>query len=369
MNPVPVFAPEEQLDIKESDIPIRNLWHMLLYAWDEPPNLSNNLMQDEESAPTLDTLLCLILIRLIEQRFRIGLGRNYLDENHIIKGIRGQINFGESLKKNLFIQGQAFCKYQEFSINVPKNQIVRTTLQRMVSLGNFGVKKFFSQEICQRLRRASMTMDGVDFVELSLDFINRQQLGRNDRDYRIMLAICRLLLQKYMPLSNVGRSPLPFIDTFDLLLHHVYELFVANFYKYHLLDWQVDSQKILGWNERFENPYLPIMKPDLVLEEKSSKRTIVLDTKFTSQTVRNQFGGERFQSSHLYQMYSYLKTQEELSDHKRVASGILLYPTSRVNRFNERIELLNHDIRISCVDLSAPWQDIERNLLNLISEN
>ena len=368
MNPVILVAPEEQLDIKESDIPIRNLWHMLLYAWNEPPNSSNSLKQDEESAPTLDSLLCLILIRLIEQRFRIGLGRNYLDENHIIKGIRGQINFGESLKKNLFNKGQTSCRYQEFGINVPKNQIVRTTLQRMVSLGNFGVKKSDAQEISQRLRRASMTMDGVDIVELSLEFINRQQLGRNDRDYRIMLAICRLLLQRHMPLSNVGQSPLPSIDTFGLLMNRVYELFVANFYKYHLLDWKVDSQKVLEWNERFKISYLPIMKPDLVLEEKSSKRTIVLDTKFTPQTVRNQFGGERFQSSHLYQMYSYLKTQEELSDNKRVASGILLYPASGLNRFNERIELLNHDIHISSIDLSTPWQEIEQNLLELILE-
>lgn len=368
MNPVVLVAPEEQLDIKESDIPIRNLWHMLLYAWNEPPNPSNSLKQDEETAPTLDTLLCLILIRLIEQRFRIGLGRNYLDENHIIKGIRGQINFGESLKKNLFIQGKTFCRYQEFGINVPKNQIVRTTLQRMVSLGNFGVNKSDAQELSQRLRRASMTMDGVDIVELSLEFINRQQLGRNDRDYRIMLAICRLLLQRHMPLPVVGQSQLPSVDTYGLLLHDIYEKFVANFYKYHLLDWQVDSQKILKWNKRFENPYLPIMKPDLVLEEKSSKRTIVLDTKFTPQTVRNQFGGEKFQSGHLYQMYSYLRTQEELSDHKRVASGILLYPASRINRLNERIELLNHNIHISSIDLSTPWQEIEMNLLDLISE-
>lgn len=39
-----------------------------------------------------------------------------------------------------------------------------------------------------------------------------------------------------------------------------------------------------------------------------------------------------------------------------------------MNRFNERIELLNHDIHMSCIDLSAPWQDIESKLLELITE-
>lgn len=361
-----LISPEEQLDIKVTDIPIRNIWHMLLYAWDEPPNSRNSIKQDEELAPTLDTLLCLILIRLIQQRFRIGLGRSYLDDNHIIRGIRGQVNFGESLKNNLFYKGQTFCQFQEFSANVPKNQIVRTTLQRMVHLGRFGHDRSYSQDVCQRLRRASMSMDGVNMVELSLDFIDRQHLGRNDKDYRIMLAICRLLLQKYMPVSNEGRLSLTSIDTFGFLMHNIYELFVANFFKHHLLDWKVSPQKIFRWNELSKNQYLPIMRPDLVLEEKSTKRTLVLDTKYSRQTVKNQFGDEKFQSSHLYQMYAYLKTQEEMSELHRISSGILLYPKSGLNKIDTCIELPNHSIYISCIDLSDPWHEIERNLLEMI---
>jgi len=347
-----LLAPDEHLELKESDIPIRNIWHMLLYAWNEPPQTSTSLMQNEEDAPNLDTLLCLVLIRLIQQRFRIGLSRNYLDENHPIKGIRGQVNFGESLKKNLFNKGQAFCRYQEFSINVPKNQIIRTTLQRMVRLGQFGPNKSYTQDIRQRLRRASMTMDGVDFVELSLNFINRQELGRNDKDYRIMLSICKLLLQRHMPFYSEGQIDISRIDNFDVLMHHIYELFIANFYKYHLAAWHVSPQKTFGWNEKSGNQYLPSMRPDLVLEEFATKRTIVLDTKYTSQTNKNQYGGEKFHSDHLYQMYSYLKTQEELSEQKRTAAGILLYPASRSKKLNESIELLYHTISILSIDLS-----------------
>jgi 5-methylcytosine-specific restriction enzyme subunit McrC len=236
----------------------------------------------------------------------------------------------------------------------------------MVKLGNFGKNSSYSQEVCQRLRRASMTMDGVDFVELSLDLIDRQELGRNDRDYKIMLAICRLLLQRNMPVSSDGKSSLYYIDPFGLLMHHIYELFVANFYKYHLSDWNVSSQKVFEWNERFKTQYIPIMKPDLVLEEKLTNRTIVLDTKFTPQTVTNQFGDKKFHSGHLYQMYAYLKTQEDISEQKRVASGILLYPRSELNSISSSIELYNHTINVSCINLSDPWQEIETNLLEMI---
>jgi len=68
-------------------------------------------------------------------------------------------------------------------------------------------------------------------------------------------------------------------------------------------------------------------------------------------------------------MYAYLKTQEELSDQKKIASGILLYPKSRKNNINTSIELLSHTMKISCIDLSKPWQDIERDLLEIVESS
>ena len=59
----------------EHGIPIRNLWHMLLYAWNEPSTPNHISMGDVESAPTLDALLALILIKILQQRMRIGLGQ------------------------------------------------------------------------------------------------------------------------------------------------------------------------------------------------------------------------------------------------------------------------------------------------------
>ena len=360
---------EELVDLKESDIPIRNIWYMLLYAWNEPPQFQNYMYQAEEEAPSLDALLCSILIRLIQQRLRIGLGRNYLDENHLIRGIRGQINFGDSLKRNTFNKGETYCKFQEFSINVPKNQIIRTTLMRMVLLGDFGPNTANAKSIRQNLRMVSQIMDRVDIVELSIGFIRRQQLGRNDRDYRIMLAICELLLHRYMPEGNQGRHHLPMFKDQNLVMHHIFELFVANFYRFHLQGWDVFPQKTISWHEKTENKYLPSMRPDLVLIEKGSKRVIILDTKFTRQTTRNQWGGEVFHSSHLYQMYAYLKTQEGLSEQHQSAKGILLYPTSRQTSLNEIINLTNHTLGIQSINLSSSWQEIEKNLITLITNH
>jgi hypothetical protein len=48
------------------------------------------------------------------------------------------------------------------------------------------------------------------------------------------------------------------------------------------------------------------------------------------------------------------------------AAGIMQHPATHY-KLSESIELQDHMIRIECVDLAAPWQDIEGYLLNLVT--
>ena len=93
------------------------------------------MLDDIEDAPTLDALLASILAKLIQQRLRIGLGRSYIDEKHLLRGIRGRVNFNDSLKYHAFEKGQAYCESQQYSPNVPKNQIILSTLVRLIQIG------------------------------------------------------------------------------------------------------------------------------------------------------------------------------------------------------------------------------------------
>lgn len=359
--------PKEKIQFTEYGIPIRNLWHMLLYAWNEIPLKNHPVMADVERAPTLDALLASILMKLMQGRLRIGLGGNYVNEEQTRPAIRGRIDFAESLKQRAFERGEAVCEFQPYSANAPRNQIIRTTLSRLVQMGQFGPDGNQANILRHGLRRLVRNLDGIDLIEITPDLIHRQQLSRNDSDYRLMLAICALILQRQMPTESAGRESLPRIDRGALILHKVYERFVANFYLIHLDGWMVTAQKRLEWPEKtVANQYLPSMVPDLVLQEKSSSQLVILDTKFTARSlIENQWGKEIFDSSHLYQLYAYLKSQEHLSEAHRRALGILLYPAIH-GTFSERIELQDHVIRIECIDLTTSWQDIETQLLHLI---
>ena len=352
----------------EYGIPIRNLWHMLMYAWNEAPTKNHWSMEAVEEAPTLDALLASILARLIRQRMRIGLGRSYVDQHQSIQGIRGRIKFAESLRQRTFERGEVYCEFQQYSANSPKNQIVRSTLARLVQIGNFGPDHGKAERLRHDLRLLTRSLDGIDLIELKLDFIRRQQFDHNDSDYRLMLAICELILQRQVPTEATGGHALPAIDHDALVLYNVYERFVANFYRIHLKGYRVKSQSRLSWHAKYDNPYLPSMQPDLIIQNGRSGEIIVLDTKFTAKSlIENEWGNEVFDTSHLYQLYAYLSSQKYVSEQHQKASGILLYPAIH-HKLSERIELQDHLIRIECIDLTAPWQDIERHLLELVTK-
>src|SRR5688572_7156039 len=350
--------------LTQHGIPIRNLWHMLLYAWQDYSVTSQITLSDVEESPTLDALLASMLSKLIRQRLRIGLGRDYKNESGLLKGIRGKINFPESLRRNAFEQGQAFCEFHQYDLNIPKNQFVRSTLVQLIQTGNFK-----SNELRHQLRTLAKSLDSVDLIQLNYDLIRRTGLNENDRDYKLMLAICELIYQRNIPMDASVKNKLPTLNRDELTLHLIYEKFVANFYRLHLKGWRVTAQKYLTWHEAFPNPLLPTMKPDLVLEEKSTGRILILDTKFTAKSlIENQWGKVEFDSSHLYQLYTYLKTQEHVSEKHRQAVGILLYPSVSQKILSETVQLQDMSLRVESVDLSAQWQEIEKRLIEIVTQ-
>lgn len=353
--------------VSKSGIPIRNLWYMLLYVWNAF-QMKDQWRVEVDNAPSLDALLGSILARLIQQRLRIGLGRNYKHEQSQISGIRGRVDFAESLKRLAFQHGRAHCRYESFSANVPKNQIVRSTLARLVQIGDFGPDRARVDDLRAKLRRLVRVMDAIDLVELKREQIRRQQLERNDSDYTLMLAFCLLLLQRQMPTEAPGESKLPRLDVDrdTLTLGYLFEQFIAKFYKTHLsAEWDISSQRRIHWPTEKDSPYLPAMYLDLEMQHKHSHKLVVLDTKFTANIlVTGRWGKPLFDRSHLFQIYAYLRSQAHCSENHRSATGILLYPTVH-HRLSEAIPVQGHEIRWETVDLAQPWEEIEKDLLKI----
>ena len=357
-------AKESEQGTFAESVPIRNVWHMLVYVWREL-RLLERWKADVESAPTMDGLFAKVLSNLVRERLRIGLGRSYASNAQLLHGIRGQIDFDKSLKLLAFQNAQAFCRFQVFSANVVKNQIIRSTLHYLVQRGDFGSNRAEASRLRHQVQKLVRDLDHINLIELKPNMIRRQELERDDRDYILMLAICNIIIKRQMPSESTGSRNLYGVDRDLVFLWKLFENFVANFFELRLSDWNVAAQKTIYWPAENKIDFLPVMKVDLVMRHKHAGRLVVIDTKFTSKSlVKGQFGDWKFNRDHIFQLYAYLRSQEEQSMHHQTATGMLLYPTVNFH-LSQHIQIQGHRLRWETIDLSKPWQEIEASLIRL----
>ena len=348
--------------LTSNNVPVRNLWHMLSYSWKDL-RLLNRWKGDVDKAPSFDALLAKILSNLVSQRLRIGLGRNYRPEEKTLSNLRGRIDFTTSIKKMHFQNAKAHCRYQSFDSNVIKNQIIRSTLNTVSTSGHFGTDKEIASNLRQKLRRIVQRLSHIDLIEVRPAIIKRQQLERDDYDYQLMLTICNLILSRQIPNEQNANHSSQQVDRDWKFVCRLFESFVANFYRYHLTGWAVQSQRSLSWPTKDQSRYLPKMKPDLILLHHDTQTRIILDTKFTPNSLKQGWHNNlTFDSSHLYQLYSYIRSQEHKWGPMR---GVLLYPAAR-HSLSETVQMNEHHVHWQTIDLSLPWQEIEENLLALV---
>ena len=107
-------------------IPILNLYFLLCYAWDK---LEESRLVDIEGIDSTELcdLLARVLIGGTSHLLKMGLDRGYVTKDEEVVGVKGRIEFGDSLKKNLFTRARSQCQFDELSYNVLHNQILKST--------------------------------------------------------------------------------------------------------------------------------------------------------------------------------------------------------------------------------------------------
>jgi len=108
------------------------------------------------------------------------------------------------------------------------------------------------------------------------------------------------------------------------------------------------------------------MRVDIVLNHPATKQRIVIDTKFNSVVTKGWYREKTLRSAYIYQIYAYLRSQEDNDDPLALhASGLLLHP-SIGETIDETVAIQGHSIRFATVDLGGTARKIRKQLTNLI---
>jgi 5-methylcytosine-specific restriction enzyme subunit McrC len=149
-------------------------------------------------------------------------------------------------------------------------------------------------------------------------------------------------------------------------MHRVFEEFVRNFYRTEQSRFRVSRSQVawdLAETSPLHDPFLPAMQTDITLQ--SFDRTIIMDTKFYGQILSGR-GSPKVQSSHLYQIMTYLTQWHAQNQQAPKPSGLLLYARTQEQDLDLRYVISGFELRVKTVDLRKPWREVDASLLELL---
>ena len=257
-----------------NEIPIRNIYYMLSYAYDVMKEGENVKLADEDFENIYD-LFGKILVNGLGLLIKRGFNREYINVSEEMPLLRGKIDVNETLKRQNHIVGKLNCEYDELSSNFLFNQIIKASIINLIKY------KGIDKQIREKLMNINRYFHDIDLIQLQKQHFSYIRYHRNNRFYRLIIDICEILFDELLVSPQKGETIFKdFIK--DGRMATLYEKFILNFYKKELSIIQVYSP-IFQWDkdldfEHVGTSFLPIMRTDVVLQ--SEREQLIIDLRF-----------------------------------------------------------------------------------------
>ena len=352
------------------NIPVRNIWLLMLYASDlyrQIDPIRRN--KAEENPDEIADLIAEILAHSVEYRLKRNLSFGYRTRDAVLSRVRGRIDLLRTERRQLLKWGRVACRFDELTIDTPRNRYVRAALERVARV----VRRPKLGSRCRTLA-ATLAQIGVIGERPSRRDVSIGSFGRLDVADRQMVTAAHLAFDLALPTEAIGAMHLSSPEREIMWFRNLYEKAVAGFYEVALAEsgWRVRAGTKLAWITGSRTPgidhILPSMITDIVLEDVGSGRRIVIDTKFNSILTRGWYREGTLRSQYLYQIYAYVMSQKGDDDPlSQNAEGVLLHPAIN-NMIDESVVIQGHRFRFATVDLGAGAPVIRQQLLDLVME-
>jgi 5-methylcytosine-specific restriction enzyme subunit McrC len=348
-------------------IPVRNLWLLTLYASDLFRLKDKDGVGVENAPDDLPDLVAEILAHAVQERQRRRLSLGYQTKEAALSRVRGRIDVLTTERHQLLSRGLIACRFDELTIDTPRNRFVRAALELISRLVQ-------APDLAHRCRKlaSDMKLMGVSGTPPTPRVMSADRFGRHDAADQYMVAAAKLAFDIALPTETAGARMLPLPDREERWVRKLFERAIGGFYDVVLSSqgWTVSAGSTLSWQIEFRTPgidlILPSMRTDIVLHQPQSGRRMVIDTKFNSILTSGWYRDDSLRSGYLYQIYAYLRSQVGRGDLSADgAEGLLLHP-SIGKSLDETVIIQGHRIRFMTVDLAADTSSIRAELLRAV---
>lgn len=347
-------------------IPVENIWVLMTYA--QRLRLADGTSPVASSASP-DGLLDVVIelfIQASKRKVKAGLTQEYISKTAALNRVRGRINALETESRQLLSSGRVSCTYQDYTTNTQLNNYLCNALKKSASLATSTALRSEARALVK-----VFVAHGVNNNSAKIPTPRITQIGLiGSRDFEI-LEIAKLLHMLSIPTEESGPSPIANPSKEEHWARQLFEKAMAGFFSHSLPknEYTVKSGSRIQWPiTDFSNGIsniLPNMITDIEIKSLTHSHKLVIDTKFNSITTQGRWSERSLRSQYLYQMYSYLRSQEEISPSLNSHSaGLLLHPTVD-EELEEFCVIQNHRLTFATVDLTRSPSHIKHRLMSI----
>lgn len=348
-------------------IPVRNIWFLMLYASSLFRYEGKRRVAIEDNPDYIPDLIAEVLSRIVERRLKRNLSFSYQSRKSVLNRVRGRIDQLTTDRHNLLARGMIACQFEDFTVNTPRNRLVRAALESIARIVHDKTLAHRCLVLSGTLKTLGVSGNKPTRTEISTDRINR-----NEADDQLMVAAAKLAFNMALPTEEAGNQLLPSPDREEAWVRLLYEKAIGGFYDVVLSPkgWRVEAGKPLSWMIEQKTAgvdrILPSMKTDMVLSNFAAGRRIIIDTKFNMILAPGRYREESIRSGYLYQIYAYIRSQEDDKDPlSKHTAGLLLHPAIE-EMVDETVVIQGHAIRFATIDLAADAIKIRKRLIDII---
>ena len=342
----------------DKGILIKNIYYMLTYAFQilRQSNYDDIAAEDFEN---IHDMFAAILGKGVAQQLKHGLYREYVNKSDNLTTLRGKLDIQGTIKNKLQHRRKLYCDFDELSENNLMNQVIKTTMTILIKQGNVKI------ENKSVLKKDLLFFDSVDYIEPSEIKWGRIRYQRNNHSYRMLLNICRLVIDGLLLSTERGMIKMAtFLD--DQRMSHLYEKFMLEYFRYHHPELRANPDQV-QWNLDDDNDmWLPNMITDITLKSKDG-RVLILDAKYYGQQMQSNFDVQTYRNANLYQIFTYVKNWDK--DQTGNVAGMLLYAkTSEEFQPANQFSMGGNKIAVGSLDLNLPFNEIAGQLEKIVTD-
>lgn len=211
------------------------------------------------------------------------------------------------------------------------------------------------------MRKLLIFFDGVSVLDIHN--INWDiQYDRNNQTYRMIIEVCHLVIKGLLQTSADGSTRvMDYAD--DQTMAKLYEKFILGYFQREHPDIKAYSPQIAWQVTDGYRTLLPTMQSDIVISNKKTKKTLIIDAKYYSHNMQMKapYMTQTLHSGNLYQIFTYVKNWNAAPD--ETISGMLLYArTDDAIQPDNDYQMSGNQISVKTLDLNCEFAVIAAQL-------